>query len=115
MKGLNLFIFFSSTLVFFGCSTPGDLSKRKAQIEFDTEKDINLVVSCVSKSWAEYTSYISSLTIENGSMLSIMHHHAGVDATAVITVVNKKTHVHYVERIPSLTPSWMRESVKSCR
>jgi|GEM_PF-5289670 len=95
-----------------GCATPASLAQKPPLVEYKTSKSAKAVAARISKLWSEHSGNISTLLTEDGYVISLTNYVAGVDATVVISEKNGETTVKYSERIPSLSPAWMKDAVE---
>ncbi len=98
-----------------GCATTTELSEGTPDFEFFSGKSTRNFAACVSSQWGKEYAYVTTNLLENGFTVALMHWSAGADAVATITESSDGSRVSYAERIPSLTPSWVKEAVIGCK
>ena len=99
-----------------GCATTTtELSEGTPDFEFFSGKSTRNFAACVSSQWGKEYAYVTTNLLENGFTVALMHWSAGADAVATITESSDGSRVSYAERIPSLSPSWMKEAVIGCK
>lgn len=97
------------------CATTTELSNKNPEIQFSSNKSARDFAACVSTKWGEKRSSIATNPLPNGYTVSIPAGVAGTDAVATILESELGSSIKYAERLPSLSPSWMAEYLKSCQ
>ncbi len=113
---LRCAIFYAGiSLSLVGCATPGELANKAPQIVFESVRSPKDFSACVSREWSKETAYISTLVMEDGYMVSLLHSHAGADASVTIARRGEGSYIRYAERMPSFSPDWMKQAVVKCK
>lgn len=102
-------------VVLSGCESAKGL-EGAPQAEFHSSKSVNEMASCVSSSWSSHPGLLTPIVQPRDEGVSVIlpHPHAGVDAVALIQPGASGTRISYSERMPSLSPAWMKDGVSKC-
>lgn len=102
-------------LLLSGCATTTELSNKEPKLQFSSSKSARDFAACISTKWGEKRSSVVTNLLPNGYTVSIVYETVGADAVATIVDSESGSSIKYSERLPSLSPSWMSEYVKSCQ
>lgn len=106
------------TALFFlltGCATTTGLSNKEPKEQFVSNKSARDFAACVSTKWGSKRSSVVTNLLPNGYTVAIVYEPVGTDAVATIIESETGSSVKYSERLPSLSPSWMVDYLKSCQ
>jgi len=102
-------------LLLAGCATVSGLSTKEPDLVMTSAKSPHDLAACIAASWGHHHGGANTNLLENGFVVSIPNQVAGTDAEATITSERVGSHVSFSERMPSLSPAWMKASVVQCR
>jgi hypothetical protein len=101
-------------LLLAACATPTELRERPADLQLQSPKAPRDFVACVSMEWERKFVPVSTGLLPDGYTVTIVHSLAGADAVAHVTASKGGSNIKYAERLPSLSPEWMKAAVVNC-
>lgn len=105
----------SMALLVSSCATVSGLSNKTPDLVVESAKAPHDVAACIASKWGQHHAGANTNLEKNGYVVSIPNQVAGTDAVATITQSKSGSSIAYAERIPSLSPSWMRRAITDCK
>ncbi len=102
-------------LIVSGCVvSPTELREREPQMERVVAGAARDVAACISTEWGKQTGTVTTNLLPDGYVVALPHPMAGTDAVASVLDAGDGSRVLYAERMPGLSPAWMKAAVITC-
>jgi uncharacterized protein YceK len=108
-------LLFAVALLVSSCATVSGLSNKKPDVVVASARTPHDLAACIASQWGQHYAGANTNIQQDGYVVSIPNQMAGTDAVATITRTESGSRIAYTERMPSLSPTWMKAAVTVCK